>query len=227
MLRLSFKKVVCRFYKYLFYKYWLRTQKVCFESLRTKMFIECANLLYCVDSEDNSGRQNWRKRRTFFPDLRTGRVADRLRGAPRSSSGSLRNDPVVIQFDSDIRRESHRRWSGVVRGRPGGTIGPLSKRCLVSLLQGSSWVDARQSWGVRQVVHAILEESGSLASVPSSVLLGTDVGALCPATVGWRTLLCEFPCPALQLVAHHLSLPKSSHNDDEKTRRQKQRARHN
>lgn len=67
------------------------------------------------------------------------------------------------------------------------------------------------------MVHAILEESELVAATPSFMFLGTDVGELCPTTMGWRSFLRFVPRRGFQLVPNYLPLSKSCYHDDEKS----------
>jgi len=58
------------------------------------------------------------------------------------------------------------------------------------------------------MVHKVMEKSERVAAVPSSLLLGADVGALHDARVEQGSRVCYNVGGRVQLVAHYLSVPE-------------------
>lgn len=114
---------------------------------------------------------------------RSNGIESGLRREERPATSPMRDDSVVLQFDSHFRIESLGRRSGLVRASVGAGAEPISKRCMVSVLQGKTGTHARQLRGMHRLVHKVVEESECLAAIPSSLLLGIDVDALLDAAM--------------------------------------------
>lgn len=128
----------------------------------------------------------------------------------------MRDDAAVVQFDRDFPSVPFGWRSGMVRASARGGTESLSERRVVPVLQGPTRTDKGQLREERGLVHQVVEESGRLAALPSSLLLGADVVALHNTAVEQSGHVRLDAVGRVQLVAYHLPLPGGRDSADAK-----------